>query len=107
MKHSHIEGLVLATVLLVGLAGVAFIYQINTGKAWMTSPTILVRQTQPEICCCKTSIGGHYFQVFGKVLKDAQQTERQANCKKICEVEHGSSKHPTELVQVGKCGGGR
>jgi hypothetical protein len=104
-KHKVIESVILIFVLLTAAVGLYYMYAASTGKAFITAPTITVKQTTLEFCCCApTAREDHPFTVFGKITKDATPEQKTASCTKICG-EHGSASHPTKLLKVGRCGG--
>ena len=78
-------------------------YQVNTGRAFLQAPQFTVIQTTYEYCCCSTQ-QGKLFEVYGKVLKEADLVAKTRACTEMCEVRHSTPSHPATLVSVGKCG---
>ncbi|MEM3154759.1 MAG: hypothetical protein QW165_04315 [Candidatus Woesearchaeota archaeon] len=102
--HKTIEAVMLIIVLLTAAIGLYYMYSVSTGRAFIQAPTIAVRQTTLEFCCCAPiARPDHPFTVYGKILKDATIEEKVISCNKICE-EHSTQKNPVNLVKVGKCG---
>lgn len=103
-EHKAIEAVILILVLLTAATGLYYMYTVSTGKAFLQAPTIVVRQTSLEYCCCApVNNEKHLFRVFGQVTKDADQAVKTEGCTRICN-EHGSADHPVKLLHVGKCG---
>ncbi len=103
-KHKVIESVILIFVLLTAAIGLYYMYTVSVGKAFIQAPTMMVRETTLEFCCCAPEARpDHPFTVFGKITKDATIEEKTASCTKICG-EHSTVKHPAKLLKVGKCG---
>lgn len=101
--YKKLEMAVIAVVLLVGIGAVYLMYQVNTGKAFYTSPQIEVVQSELQFCCCQTE-AGRYYEVFGSLLKNSDDSAKRLACIKTCEVDHSTPDHPSKLFNVGKCG---
>ncbi len=100
-----IEIVIIIAVLVTAVVGLYYMYTVSVGKAFLQAPTMIVRQTGLEFCCCAPAARtDHPFTVFGKITKDATAEEKTAACTKICG-EHSTEKHPAKLLKVGKCGG--
>ncbi|RMD57720.1 hypothetical protein D6825_03120 [Candidatus Woesearchaeota archaeon] len=98
-----LETAVLGLVIITGLVAIYYMYQVNTGRAFLQAPQFTVVQTTYEYCCCATQ-NGKLFEVYGKVLKDSDDIEKKTACQEMCEVKHSTPLHPSILVNVGKCG---
>jgi len=105
-KHRPIiANLILILVLLSAAAGLYYMYRVSVGKAFIEAPYITVIQRELEFCCCApTARPDHPFEVFGKVLKDADPAAKEVECNRICG-EHSSTAHPANLLYPGRCYG--
>jgi len=104
--HSPLmANVILILVLLSAAIGLYYMYTVSVGRAFITVPQMTVIQRELEFCCCApTARPDHPFEVFGKVLKDADPATKAAECDRICG-EHSSAKHPADLLYPGECHG--
>jgi len=101
MPKNIAETAILIVVLLTAVIGLYYMYTVSTGKAFLLAPTIMVRQSTLDICCCKTIPKEYLFETYGKMYKDE---DKPVSCDRICTKEHGTTAHPVLSVGPGKCG---
>nr|AQS33564.1 hypothetical protein [uncultured archaeon]AQS33859.1 hypothetical protein [uncultured archaeon] len=101
----HIVGnAMILLVLVIGLIGLYYVYQVSTGRAFMQSPRVdKVIQRIPESCCCSTQ-AGKLFEVTAQVLKGANEFSRVESCFSECQgPSHSTVANPSILIRPGKC----
>ncbi len=99
-KRTH-ETIAVGLVIFIALVGLYYMYTVSTGRAFLQAPTITVRQSTLDVCCCKTVPKGYLFETYGKMYKDE---DKPVACDRICSKEHGTTAHPVLSAGPGKCG---